>query len=76
MANDVLGEWALSEDEGLRFDALALIYDFRVCTAMTALDNLAAHLSSSTSPGAPYEVEKVQKIIARLNDSNLTGRIW
>ena len=32
MADQVLAEWALSEDENVRFDALALIDDFKIAT--------------------------------------------
>jgi hypothetical protein len=66
MANDVLAEWALSEDEGIRFDALALIDELKIETAMPALKGLAARLVSSGVSGAPYELKKVCRIIARL----------
>ena len=42
LADQVLSEWVLSEDEGLRFDALALIDDLGIDTAMPALHQLTA----------------------------------
>jgi len=64
MAEQVLTEWALSMDENVRFDALALIDDFKIASAVPALQTLLAHLASATSPGAPYEIKKVARIIA------------
>jgi hypothetical protein len=66
MADQVLAEWALSEDEAIRFDALALIGDLKICAAMPALQTLAARLALQAAPGSPYEFKKVRRIIARL----------
>lgn len=63
MADEVLGEWALSEDERVRFDALALIDELKIKSAIPALQRLAARLADSTMPGAPYELKKVTRII-------------
>jgi len=63
MADRVLAEWALSDDEGLRFDALALIDDFKVKTAAHTLRTLASRLATSIAPGAPYELQKVDRIL-------------
>jgi hypothetical protein len=65
-AQAVLIEWALSSDEKLRFDALAIIDDFAVVAATPALVTLANRLGSSTTPGAAYEAKKVQRLLARL----------
>ncbi len=46
MADQVLAEWALSEDEKVRFDGLALIDDFPIATAIPALQKLAKRLAS------------------------------
>ena len=69
MADNVLSEWALSEDEQLRFDALALINDFKIVSATPDLQMLAIRLASDTAPSAPYELRKVQRIIAELSGS-------
>jgi hypothetical protein len=66
MADEVLSEWALSQDEKLRFDALALIDELKLDTALPALHKLAARLASSAEPSAPYELKKVQRIVTGL----------
>ena len=66
MADQVLIEWALSEDEELRFDGLALIDELKIATAVAALYELATRLASSTEVSAPYELKKVHRIIAGL----------
>lgn len=66
MANQVLSEWALSEDESVRFDALALIEDFKVATAVPALQKLSERLALSRTPGAPYELKWVKRIVGVL----------
>jgi len=42
MANQVLANWALSEDENLRFVALSLIEDFKISDATPAVQTLAS----------------------------------
>jgi len=64
MANRVLAEWTLSADEGMRFDALALIDEFKVRDAIPALNELGQRLGTSKAPSAPYELEKVKRIVA------------
>ena len=66
LADQVLAEWALSEDETVRYDALALITDFKIQTAVPALRTLAQRLASSSKPGAPYEIKKVEWILCTL----------
>jgi hypothetical protein len=67
MANRVLVEWCLSTDEGMRFDALAIIDDFRVSDAAPALRELANRLRKSNEPGAPYELQKANRIANSLD---------
>jgi hypothetical protein len=50
MADQVLSEWVLSEDEGMRFDALALIDDFQIGTAVPALRELMERLYQVIDP--------------------------
>jgi hypothetical protein len=66
MADQVFAEWALSDDESIRFDALALIDDLNVSVAIPALETLAKRLASELTPSAPFELKKVHRIIARL----------
>jgi len=65
-AHSVLMEWLASDDEVLRFDALALVDDFMIAASAPALAQLAVRLASSILPGAPYELKKVNRIRARL----------
>lgn len=67
--DQVVGEWLLSEDEGLRFDALALIAEHRIRSAVPALRQLAELLARDTGPGAPYELAKVHRTIRGLAES-------
>ena len=66
LANQVIGEWVLADDEGLRFDALHLVDVFRINMLAPALRALEVRLASSTAPGAPYEKSKVELILASL----------
>lgn len=66
LADEVISEWALSEDEGLRFDALALIDDLGIVKALPTLKKLIDRLKSSSTPSAPYDLKKVKRIIDRL----------
>jgi hypothetical protein len=66
MADQVLAEWTLSKDEGLRFDALALIDDFKITPTLPALHELAERLPSCQRPSAAYDLKKVRRIIAEL----------
>jgi len=67
LADRVLTEWVLSDDETLRFDALALVDDFKVLQSIPALTELAGRLRSSGTPGAPFELQKVDRIIKELS---------
>jgi len=67
LANQVLAEWVMSEDENLRFDALALIGDFSIISTRSALNELALRLSMSNLPGAPFEWAKVNRLIKKLD---------
>jgi hypothetical protein len=65
-ADQVLTEWVLLDDENVRYDALVLIGDFRIASALTALQELAARLRHSEAPSAPYELRKVDGILRDL----------
>jgi hypothetical protein len=62
----ILAEWLESEDENRRFDALVLIDEFRVAAAASVLQRLADKLRDSGAPGAPFEREKIGRILDRL----------
>jgi hypothetical protein len=66
MADGVVIEWVLSDEEGIRFDALALVEDFRLRAAIPALRELASRLANQRTTGAPFERAKIDRIIAEL----------
>lgn len=57
----------VSNEEWKRFDALALVSDFRVRSARPKLHELGTQLETSRAPGAPFELRKVRQIIAELD---------
>jgi hypothetical protein len=65
-ADQCLVEWLASDDENRRFDALALVDDFRIKRAQPALRLLRERLKLSKTPGAPFEIEKVDRLISVL----------
>jgi len=74
MADRVIGEWALSEDSSVRFDALALIDTFHIVGALPALHSLLIRLGQSTEVGARHEAQKVGDIVAGLGaDDQMSG---
>lgn len=66
LADRVVAEWLLSDDEGLRFDALVLVDDFKIVKAVSALRELSRRLGSTTTPGAPYEQQRIDRVIREL----------
>jgi cysteinyl-tRNA synthetase len=66
MADQVIAEWALSEDENTRFDAQALIDEFKIRSALPALEKLVMRLAASKAVGAANELELVNRFIADL----------
>jgi hypothetical protein len=66
MASIVLNDWLVSQDESLRFDALAVIRRYQIATALPALNKLLGRLKDEATPGAPYEAQAVEKVIAAI----------
>lgn len=64
--DELLAKWVLSDDEAERFDALAIIFDHDVASAIPALRQLASRLEESDEVGAPYEWAKVNRLLGRL----------
>jgi hypothetical protein len=62
----VLAEWTLSSDEGKRFDALAIIFDYKILSMLPTLRRLMSMLSESTTVSAPFERAKVVRVIEAL----------
>lgn len=66
IADEVIGEWVLSNDESRRYVADALISTLRIVRALPALHILLSRLKQSGELGAPYEASKVGATIAEL----------
>ena len=66
IADQVLIEWAHSDDARKRFDALALIDEFSIVAALPSLRMLAHVFEDSSEASAPYDWAKVNRIIGRL----------
>jgi hypothetical protein len=66
----LLAEQVQSEDENVRFDALALVDEFKIGSAVPALRGLADWLEHQEHPGAPYEWAKVNRILGNLVTSD------
>lgn len=60
-----LAEQLGSADPALRFDSLAVIQEFRISSAIPALQNLAATLNERT-PQIVHEKQKVERLIDAL----------
>ena len=63
----VLAAWVLSDVESNRFDALALIGTHEIRSALPALAKLCERLGRSRAPGAPFELDKVERIVKSLS---------
>ena len=57
-----------SGDELVRFDALAVIREFRIGGALPQLRALADRLEADDSPSAPYEWAKVNRLVGLLSE--------
>lgn len=64
VVDGLLAEQVRSSDENVRFDALALVNEFKIQSAASALRSLADWLEHQDHPGAPYEWAKVNRILA------------
>ena len=62
-ADIVISEWILSEDAGVRFDAIDLSHHFNIRRSVPALRRLASILEHSTSIHDIYERKKVVRMI-------------
>ena len=67
LGDQILMEWALSDDENVRCDALVVIGHFNILSATQTLQELATRLKDSKAPGAVYELQKVNSILRDMN---------
>jgi hypothetical protein len=70
IVDELLVEQVQSEDEAVRFDALFLVREFRIQSAIPALRALADRLERHSHPGAPHEWAKVNRILGNLVDGH------
>jgi hypothetical protein len=56
----------LEGDERQRFDALALIDEFRIRSALSALEADLARLTDAVGPSVPTDRAKLERIISDL----------
>jgi hypothetical protein len=73
VVDELLAELVMSPDERVRFDVLAVIDEFRITSALPALRALANRLEGESSPGAPYEWEKVNRMIGTIASDSTGG---
>lgn len=66
VVNETLASWVLEGDERRRFDALALIDEFRIRSALPALEADLARLTGAVGPSVPTDRAKLERIIADL----------
>lgn len=66
VAAAVLGEWVLSTNSRQRFDALAVVQEFRLVSAVSQLRELESRLSVIAGPEALFEAKKVRALLALL----------
>ena len=66
--NQLLIEALEAGSETQRFDALAIINQFRIVDALEELRRLAVRLQHKDDPAAPFDLAKVNRIISRLVD--------
>ena len=65
-ANADLFEALRAGDDGERYDAQAITSKFELVDAIPYLRELAVRLQLDDSPGAPFELAKVQRLIEKL----------
>ena len=68
--DELLAESLESSDADIRFDALVLIDEFNIVSALPHLRSLAEQLPRKLDPGAPFELAKVNRIMERLIGSH------
>jgi hypothetical protein len=69
-ANAVIFEALQEGSDTQRYDALAIINEFRVREALPYLRELAARLQLDDSASAPFELAKVQRFISKLGSAS------
>lgn len=66
VVDEALTSWVSEGDERRRFDALALIDEFRIQSALPALQADLARLADAVGASVPTDRAKLERIIAHL----------
>jgi hypothetical protein len=66
VVDETLASWVLEGDARRRFDALALIDEFRIRSALPALEEELARLADAVGASVPTDRAKLERIIAGL----------
>jgi hypothetical protein len=66
----LLAEKLASPNENVRFDVLALVGEFNIHSTEPQLRRLAARLAADMTPGAPFELAKVNRTLKQLRRSS------
>ncbi len=66
VVDEVLASWVIEGDIRRRFDALALIDEFEIRSALPALQADLDRLADAVGPSVPTDRAKLERIIARL----------
>ena len=70
MADQVIAEWALENDEIRRWDALALIEDLKIVAAIPALRALATRLAQTAKPDESFWIGRASQLADSLEKSS------
>ena len=58
-----LADWILDQDEGKRFDALAVVREFKIASARPQIQHLMRRLQDAEGPGVPFLQDKLLRIL-------------
>lgn len=68
--DDLLADKLESPSENVRFDVLALVGEFNIRSTEPQLRSLAARLEADMTPGAPFELAKVNRTLKQFQQSS------
>jgi hypothetical protein len=64
--NEVLSRWIAGEDAGRRFDALVLLSEFRIRSALPTVDREIARRAEAVDGPEFYDRQELERIAAEL----------
>jgi hypothetical protein len=67
VVDEALTDWVTADDDRRLFDALALIADFEIRSALPALKRRAESLAGATEGPPKYEREKIERVVRELS---------